>query len=699
MHRSMLFLMFSVLGFSTVAESVLVVCKTQDGHSCASSSTPTSSQAAQSAAAAAAIHVVPAIVNAFASISKRRDEYLAAALSVPRPKGMSEADHKAYKQKLASELDQFMANLVAEQRKQGETDHQKNQERLDKLVENAEAEHKRLLRRVRDSIAQSEASIKRRREAQEHDAREDAMARSGGLREDAFSRLKQAVYSAVNELQNVDNSMLELDILLGKYSRAKNELARSQLQPLIEGIFDDNGLVSAWLPSSPRISGEFLKTPLDSQVGQEIRSILNRSLALAHLLEHDADTDDKLAFLFDTIFQADASLYPSNPNDTYRTRLGQRLLKRSNDLYRYLNPKGNRSFRATITIPKKALELFGLEPMNASTFVGMEIVRVADEAAQISGIAQDDLTRFHIATTLQQAQADVHSGDWRAAIENVDHAWNIVDYAKGFVKGIGAFVGDTVVGIAGLVMHPLISADAIGTAFVNYDKTYNAIASAIQKVWHEYDYYSPEEKGKFWGRAAGEIMSAVYGGSLLKIAKEAQVIAGLEHAASFARLSAGAVIGRLKYRGPLSWVTNIYGPLRKGPLSKIELYKGGPSVATSFRSSTYVEVLTREPVKLYRVWSDESKRLAPYWSRTKPTGPLQAQLDSALNPAWGNLATHWSEITVPVGERFFEGAVSEAFLRTELNQLRGGFLLGGGSQIYIMLNIPKTWLTAVGKFQ
>ena len=56
---------------------------------------------------------------------------------------------------------------------------------------------------------------------------------------------------------------------------------------------------------------------------------------------------------------------------------------------------------------------------------------------------------------------------------------------------------------------------------------------------------------------------------------------------------------------------------------------------------------------------------------------LPAQMDSALNPAWGNLATDVSTIRVPAGTTIYEGAAAAQPLSG------GGSLLGGGSQVFI----------------
>ena len=66
---------------------------------------------------------------------------------------------------------------------------------------------------------------------------------------------------------------------------------------------------------------------------------------------------------------------------------------------------------------------------------------------------------------------------------------------------------------------------------------------------------------------------------------------------------------------------------------------------------------------------------------------MQAKIDSALNPAWGNEATAVSKIEVPAGTRIFEGAVAP-------QNINGGMgnLIGGGNQIMFAERVPSAWL-------
>jgi hypothetical protein len=120
--------------------------------------------------------------------------------------------------------------------------------------------------------------------------------------------------------------------------------------------------------------------------------------------------------------------------------------------------------------------------------------------------------------------------------------------------------------------------------------------------------------------------------------------------------------------GVISW-NPLNGP---GPL--------GINVALTFRSATYVERVTIEPMILYRSYGGRSPMIGPFWTATPPAGPLQSIIDMALNPAWGNNASKVVKIRVPVGTRIFEGATAPQ-----------GELLGGGSQVFIQ-KVDPSWI-------
>jgi len=61
----------------------------------------------------------------------------------------------------------------------------------------------------------------------------------------------------------------------------------------------------------------------------------------------------------------------------------------------------------------------------------------------------------------------------------------------------------------------------------------------------------------------------------------------------------------------------------------------------------------------------------------EPSGPLQSQLDLALNPAWGNTADNVVTIRVPPGTLIYEGVAAPQPISG------GSSYLGGGNQVII----------------
>lgn len=115
--------------------------------------------------------------------------------------------------------------------------------------------------------------------------------------------------------------------------------------------------------------------------------------------------------------------------------------------------------------------------------------------------------------------------------------------------------------------------------------------------------------------------------------------------------------------------------MNQGPLPK--------GIADTFRSGTYSEVVTQQPTTLYRVYGGTAQELGGYWTATKPAGPVQSIIDSALKPEWGNAAINVVKIEVPIGTKYFEGVAAS----------QGG-LVGGGNQVLFPkdFKIETSWI-------
>lgn len=104
------------------------------------------------------------------------------------------------------------------------------------------------------------------------------------------------------------------------------------------------------------------------------------------------------------------------------------------------------------------------------------------------------------------------------------------------------------------------------------------------------------------------------------------------------------------------------------------------AVVASFRGGAYSEIILEKPLVLYRVYGGAAEKIGRYWTRTPPTGPLQARIDNALLPSWGNTAQSVATIEVPAGTTVFEGYAAA----------QGG-MIGGGVQIYLP-QVRQEWV-------
>jgi hypothetical protein len=109
-------------------------------------------------------------------------------------------------------------------------------------------------------------------------------------------------------------------------------------------------------------------------------------------------------------------------------------------------------------------------------------------------------------------------------------------------------------------------------------------------------------------------------------------------------------------------------------------------IAGTFRGGSYTRTVLQDEITLYRVYGGKAGPVGPYWSRTRPSGPLQTQIDLALNPAWGNTLERVATARVPAGTAIYEGAAAPQAIGS------GGSLIGGGSQVYIP-QVDPAWVT------
>lgn len=139
-----------------------------------------------------------------------------------------------------------------------------------------------------------------------------------------------------------------------------------------------------------------------------------------------------------------------------------------------------------------------------------------------------------------------------------------------------------------------------------------------------------------------------------------------------------------------------FGPIKPGVLHTIEL--GNGTIADTFRSSSYFEIISDSPITLYRTYESDLSEMGRFWSRTAPTGPLQTTIDLAIDPNWGSNASKWIQIEIPAGTKVYEGIAAEMPLLRGKEKVQTGQLLGGGQQVYIRGKLDHSWIKKRGSF-
>jgi hypothetical protein len=143
-----------------------------------------------------------------------------------------------------------------------------------------------------------------------------------------------------------------------------------------------------------------------------------------------------------------------------------------------------------------------------------------------------------------------------------------------------------------------------------------------------------------------------------------------------ASLGVGALFPTRHAAAGGNMASTVYGPTIAGPLPA--------AIANTFRGGSYVATTLTEATVFYRVYGGAAAQVSrsggAFLTRTAPSGPLQAMIDLALNPQWGNTASLVARVRVPAGTTIYEGAAAA----------QGG-LVGGGNQVFIPAVNP-TWI-------
>ena len=112
--------------------------------------------------------------------------------------------------------------------------------------------------------------------------------------------------------------------------------------------------------------------------------------------------------------------------------------------------------------------------------------------------------------------------------------------------------------------------------------------------------------------------------------------------------------------------------------------------ANSFMDQNYRTVVTAEEVTVYRTFGGKADAGGGYATTSPATSRIDAKLDVALSPQWGNTRAYEAKIVIPEDITLNIGKVASQTIPGT-----GTVLPGGADQILLPLNWPLEWITEI----
>lgn len=147
------------------------------------------------------------------------------------------------------------------------------------------------------------------------------------------------------------------------------------------------------------------------------------------------------------------------------------------------------------------------------------------------------------------------------------------DYLLGVSQGLIGTAFDLAEGAEKLILHPVDTLSLLGVqgceAIVHFDKTFQALSSALEKKWDQFLTGTPQERGYLVGRMSGEVLTLI-----APSLAAAKVTEGLGVSAELARLTQEGTtlaekIGVLAGKGTLE----VWGTATEKALDRVAMIK------------------------------------------------------------------------------------------------------------------------------
>lgn len=103
----------------------------------------------------------------------------------------------------------------------------------------------------------------------------------------------------------------------------------------------------------------------------------------------------------------------------------------------------------------------------------------------------------------------------------------------------------------------------------------------------------------------------------------------------------------------------------------------------------YRTVISNDKVTLYRTFGGNADAGGGFATTTSAANRIQAKIDTALLPEWGNSRMYEAVIEVPKGQALNIGKVAEQYTKT------GTKLAGQADQVLLPQNWPLEWIKEI----
>jgi hypothetical protein len=142
-----------------------------------------------------------------------------------------------------------------------------------------------------------------------------------------------------------------------------------------------------------------------------------------------------------------------------------------------------------------------------------------------------------------------------------------------------------------------------------------------------------------------------------------------------------------------SQVTTVVSPkmgtLIDGKVNVIKKEVLPSGIRKSFQDGIYTTVETNEDIVVYRTFGGKADAGGGFATTQGVANRMQAKVDAALLPEWGNSRAYEAAIVIPKGTIINIGKVAEQTTQS------GALLKGGADQILLPQNWPLDWIQEI----